>query len=337
MNAAGSSTPTASAGVTELPAGGPNALAVTLGLLGGDEWNLWILRFALLGGSRRYNDWLALGGGISNSVLSSRLAVLTAGGMLERREYQQNPPRHEYSVTRKGQSIWPVLITMWSWEKQWAPNETQPLPPLRHSTCGNDFTPILRCKECGEDVDVRSLDSQMGPSGGDFSRSVPEATSRRRSTKSERRPEILAHTMELVGNRWSAAIIGAAFRGARRYGEFAEITGAPPAIVADRLKHLTEIGVMETRPLPDRPQWSEYRLTAKGTAYFPPVVMCMISWGQRWFRSADGPDIVLHHKACGKRFEARLGCSVCGEELRSSDIEAVDLTTSVHVPGSGWS
>lgn len=182
MNAAGSSTPTASAGVTELPAGGPNALAVTLGLLG-DEWNLWILRFALLG-SRRYNDWLALGG-ISNSVLSSRLAVLTAGGMLERREYQQNPPRHEYSVTRKGQSIWPVLITMWSWEKQWAPNETQPLPPLRHSTCGNDFTPILRCKECGEDVDVRSLDSQMGPSG-DFSRSVPEATSRRRSTKSER-------------------------------------------------------------------------------------------------------------------------------------------------------
>ena len=109
MNAAGSSTPTASAGVTELPAGGPNALAVTLGLLG-DEWNLWILRFALLG-SRRYNDWLALGG-ISNSVLSSRLAVLTAGGMLERREYQQNPPRHEYSVTRKGQSIWPVLITM---------------------------------------------------------------------------------------------------------------------------------------------------------------------------------------------------------------------------------
>eukprot|EP01133_Synstelium_polycarpum_P022487 gene22487-26972_t len=119
----------------------------------------------------------------------------------------------------------------------------------------------------------------MGPSG-DFSRSVPEATSRRRSTKSERRPEILAHTMELVGNRWSAAIIGAAFRGARRYGEFAEITGAPPAIVADRLKHLTEIGVMETRPLPGRPQWSEYRLTAKGTAYFP-VVMCMISWGLR--------------------------------------------------------
>ncbi|GAA3197975.1 hypothetical protein GCM10020255_101030 [Rhodococcus baikonurensis] len=59
VNAAGSSTPTASTGVTELPAGGPNALAVTLGLLG-DEWNLWILRFALLG-SRRYNDWLALG------------------------------------------------------------------------------------------------------------------------------------------------------------------------------------------------------------------------------------------------------------------------------------
>ncbi|MFF2054460.1 winged helix-turn-helix transcriptional regulator [Rhodococcus qingshengii] len=32
--------------------------------------------------------------------------------MREPREYEQNPPRHEYSVTCKGQSIWPVLTTM---------------------------------------------------------------------------------------------------------------------------------------------------------------------------------------------------------------------------------
>ena len=185
--------------------------------------------------------------GISNSVLSSRLAVLTAGGMLERREYQQNPPRHEYSVTRKGQSNLArphhhVVV---------GEAVGRPTKPSRFHHCGTAPAETTSPRSCAarsaaEDVDVRSLDSQMGPSG-DFSRSVPEATSRRRSTKSERRPEILAHTMELVGNRWSAAIIGAAFRGARRYGEFAEITGAPPAIVADRLKHLTEIGVMETR------------------------------------------------------------------------------------------
>ena len=148
VNAAGSSTPTRVGGASPscLPAArthwpSRSGCWGTSGTSGFCDSPCW--------GRGDYNDWLALGG-ISNSVLSSRLAVLTAGGMLERREYQQNPPRHEYSVTRKGQSIWPVLITMWSWEKQWAPNETQPLPPLRHSTCGNDFTPILRCKECGE-------------------------------------------------------------------------------------------------------------------------------------------------------------------------------------------
>ena len=71
---------TSPTGATQLEPGGPNAIAVTLGLLG-DEWNLWILRHAVAG-CRRYGDWIARGP-ISHAVLSARLATLADAGLVE--------------------------------------------------------------------------------------------------------------------------------------------------------------------------------------------------------------------------------------------------------------
>ena len=300
---------------TELAEGGDNAIAVTLGVLG-DEWNLWILRHAVAG-CRRYGDWIAQGS-ISNSVLSKRLTQLTELGLLDKVRYSDRPVRFEYPLTPRGLGVWPVLLSMWAWEQTWSPESSDILPSMRHGTCGATFTPVLVCRACGEPCTRRDVSADLGPSG-DWTRSVPASIGRRRSTSTRQPSQVLPHTMELLGNRWSAAMIGALFLGARRFGELAERTSAPPAMVADRLHRLEALGVVETSPNPARPNWVTYGLTAKGEAFFP-VVALMIDWGQQWFRAPEGPAIRFRHVVCRKDFHPVLHCNVCSQPLRGREV-----------------
>ena len=123
---------------TELEAGAPNAVSRMLGLLG-DEWNLLIVQQSLLG-ANRYGEYLARLP-ISNAVLTTRLRSLTSEGLLERREYQDNPPRTEYLLTPRGRALWPMMLLIWDWERRWVPDHVDQLPTMRHVTCGALFTP----------------------------------------------------------------------------------------------------------------------------------------------------------------------------------------------------
>jgi DNA-binding HxlR family transcriptional regulator len=307
---------------SELPAGGDNAIAVTLGALG-DEWNLWILRHAIEG-CRRYGDWMAHGA-ISNSVLAARLTRLTDLGVFDKVKYSDRPARFEYVLTARGRSVWPILLTMWAWENSWAPETDIPLPSMRHTACGETFIPILTCGACGDNADRHTVGASLGPSGA-WSRSVPAAAGRRRSAGAKQPTQVLPHTMELLGNRWSAAILGALFLGANRFGELSEQTSAPPAMVADRLRRFDDLGVIATSPNPARSDWVTYNLTDKGEAFFP-VIALMIDWGQRWFRAPEGPAIVFRHLTCKKRFTPHLTCSNCSTELRARQVLIEDVPT----------
>jgi DNA-binding HxlR family transcriptional regulator len=301
---------------TRLPAGGPNPLAVTLGLLG-DEWNLQILRHALLGATRygQWRDRLP----ISHSVLTGRLGWLTRMGMLERVPYQERPRRYEYLPTKRSHDLWPVLTAIWTWEATWVDDHADPLPALRHRACGEIATPRLECGNCGRPTTARDVEGGFGPSGT-WERSVPEATSRRRSLDDDglQFPE----TMALLGNRWSSALIGAAFQGIQRFNEFEQALTAPPTVVADRLRILCGLGVLRAEPSAERADWPRYRLTAKGLAFFP-VVILTIDWGERWFRAPEGPSIVYRHRACGQSFAPWLACDVCDKPLAPDQIEVV--------------
>ena len=69
----------------------------------GEWWTLLILRDAFLGVTR-FDDWQRRLG-IARNVLSARLEVLVEQGILERRRYQEHPPRDEYVLTRKGSDL----------------------------------------------------------------------------------------------------------------------------------------------------------------------------------------------------------------------------------------
>ncbi|WP_067485867.1 winged helix-turn-helix transcriptional regulator [Actinomadura hibisca] len=303
---------------TPLPEGGENAIGVTLGLMG-DEWTLLILRYAHQG-VRRYADWRERLP-ISDSVLAARLALLTAQGLLERTAYQRRPLRYEYRLTRRGREFWPVLVAIWAWEHRWVEGRDASLPWMRHAVCGRHMQPRMACAACGETVEPRDVASRLGPSGGG-GRSVPAAATRRRSGAAAGAGAgagLFPETMALIGNRWSVMMLGAAFLGAHRFGEFRQMMGAPPAMVSDRLRTFTGLGVLAGEPSADRADWTSYRLTAKGRAFFP-VVMTAIDWGQRWFRAPDGPALESVHRACGRPFGPRLVCDGCGGALAEHDV-----------------
>jgi DNA-binding HxlR family transcriptional regulator len=311
---------------TLLPAGGDNALAVSLGILG-DEWNLWVLRYALQG-ARRYTDWMQHGT-ISSAVLTDRLRRLTEQGLLTTVAAPQRATRFEYELTARGRSTWPVLLSMWAWEHQWAPKASG-LPAMFHGACQCEFHPVLVCRRCMEPVLNSEVSVVMGPSGH-WNRSIPAAAGRRRSRTSVRPTIVLPHTMRLIGNRWSSALLGSMFLGANRFRDFSERTGATPAIVADRLRQFKEVGVIVEQPSLDRADWVTYELSDKGAAFLPTVIF-MFTWGQRWFRAPDGDAIDFKHARCGDTLDPLLACSECNAALDPTDVFERDRRSGRLVP-----
>ena len=52
---------------------------------------------------------------ITDAVLAAALKELIRDGIVERRSYDEVPPRVEYSLTELGRSLEPVLSALWTW------------------------------------------------------------------------------------------------------------------------------------------------------------------------------------------------------------------------------
>jgi DNA-binding HxlR family transcriptional regulator len=94
----------------------------------GDKWTLLVIRDLFLN-RRRYADFLASPERIPTNILADRLKRLEAAGLVKRELYQENPPRAEYFLTRKGADLLPVLRAMRAWGTLHFP-DTPELPRL---------------------------------------------------------------------------------------------------------------------------------------------------------------------------------------------------------------
>lgn len=306
---------------TVLAPGGTNAVGRMLGLLG-DEWNLLIVQQALLGATR-YSQFMARLP-ISNSVLTNRLQALVRDGLLEREVHTSTRSRTEYLVTPRCASLWPALLSIWEWERNWVATHREQLPAMRHESCGQLFTPLLRCDGCRCEVTHADVALALGPSGA-WSRSAPAAATRRRSDSDSagRQAGMFPETMSVLGNRWAAALLVAAFLDTTRFTDFQLQLGAPPSLLAERLQTFCNIGVLSTSPAdPGGSERTTYLLTDKGRAFFP-VLVAALQWAQQWFRAPDGPAMELTHRGCGATFTGEFACGRCGEALAGAHISAV--------------
>jgi DNA-binding HxlR family transcriptional regulator len=93
-------------------------IARTLGVVG-DSWTILILRDLVVGGPRKFQDFERSLKGISPTTLSARLKRLEETGIVERRFYEQHPPRAEYLLTDRGKDLRPVLKALLEWGQRY--------------------------------------------------------------------------------------------------------------------------------------------------------------------------------------------------------------------------
>ena len=92
----------------------------------GDKWTLLVVRDLLLSGKHRYGEFQASPEAIPTNILADRLKRLEAAGLVTKEFYQDNPPRAEYFLTRKGADLGPVLQAMGQWGQKYIPGVVIP-------------------------------------------------------------------------------------------------------------------------------------------------------------------------------------------------------------------
>jgi DNA-binding HxlR family transcriptional regulator len=100
-------------------------IARTLDIIG-DRWTILLLRDLVVAGPRRFQDFEYSLAGISPNTLSARLKRLEEHGIVERRFYEQHPPRAEYVLTDKGSRLGPVLKALLDWGRANTVRPTRP-------------------------------------------------------------------------------------------------------------------------------------------------------------------------------------------------------------------
>jgi DNA-binding HxlR family transcriptional regulator len=121
----------------------------------GDWWTPIVLRECFYG-RRRFDEFVDAVG-IPRPVLTQRLTRLVEEGLLEKRQYEEHPPRSEYRLTDKGREFYRVLAAMWRWGMDWQWNDDDPDLVLVDRESGEEVVPLVVDERTGEPIDVRRL------------------------------------------------------------------------------------------------------------------------------------------------------------------------------------
>jgi DNA-binding HxlR family transcriptional regulator len=90
------------------------------------------------------------------------------------------------------------------------------------------------------------------------------------------------HAVELLGRRWTGAIVRAMLNGTVRFSDLtATIPDLSDRMLAERLKELEAEGIVVRTVIPTMPVKIEYHLSAKGAALVT-AVKAISTWADTW-------------------------------------------------------
>jgi DNA-binding HxlR family transcriptional regulator len=88
--------------------------------------------------------------------------------------------------------------------------------------------------------------------------------------------------VELVGKRWTGAILFVLMDGPARFSEVKQLVpDLSDRLLSERMKELEAEGIVERRVIDDTPVKVEYALTEKGAA-LEPAVRALKLWARAW-------------------------------------------------------
>ncbi|MBZ4318977.1 winged helix-turn-helix transcriptional regulator [Streptomyces huiliensis] len=127
----------------------------------------------------------------------------------------------------------------------------------------------------------------------------------------------LARALEVVGERWTLLVLRDCFYGVRRFADFHAHLGIPRAVLTDRLKTLTSMGLLERRPRATGVE-VDYLLTERGVDLWP-TVYALAQWGERWL-TPDGARRLFSHAPCGTDVTPLGLCPTCDTVPPAADL-----------------
>lgn len=95
------------------------------------------------------------------------------------------------------------------------------------------------------------------------------------------------HAIELIGRRWTGAILRALLSGPARYHELmSSIPELSDRMLSERLKELELQNVVARTVIPETPVRVEYSLTEKGRE-LEEALVALAKWAEIWVKSED--------------------------------------------------
>ena len=92
------------------------------------------------------------------------------------------------------------------------------------------------------------------------------------------------HAVELIGRRWSGAIISVMLGGPRGFNEMvAAVPGLSDRLLTERLRELEAEGLVRRTVMPGPPVRVSYELTEAGES-LKPVIESLGRWADRWVK-----------------------------------------------------
>ncbi|WP_189378235.1 winged helix-turn-helix transcriptional regulator [Thalassotalea profundi] len=116
----------------------------------GDRWAMLILR-SIFTGINQFQEILKVTA-IASNILSNRLSELIDEGILVTKEVPNDSRRIEYKLTKKGMSIYPIILSLLHWGDKWLPSPKGAPLLLTHKLCGNPLQLQMICSECEKEV-----------------------------------------------------------------------------------------------------------------------------------------------------------------------------------------
>ena len=83
----------------------------------GGKWKGKLL-YILFTGTKRYGELRKLVPEATQRMLTLQLRELEEDGVIERKVYAEVPPKVEYSISPRGESLKPIIDAMWHWGKE---------------------------------------------------------------------------------------------------------------------------------------------------------------------------------------------------------------------------
>ncbi|MBM7785474.1 winged helix-turn-helix transcriptional regulator [Tenggerimyces flavus] len=132
----------------------------------------------------------------------------------------------------------------------------------------------------------------------------------------------IARTLDVIGEPWSPLILRDIYVGINRFERLQQDLGISRKVLTERLRWLTENGVVERQEYASRPVRHEYALTDKGRELCD-LLLVMVRWGDRWLAGEAGPPVLYRHHACGQLSHVELHCSACGKDMPATSIDVL--------------